>query len=132
MKPVLTFLILLLLSSQYAFSQIGVNIGLPERGGTYINLAKENYRWNNLATATPVNSGEIDGDGWPIINVEYIVDFRPVAEWGGFIDDPEVYRLDVSGAWKCSFNGQADIAAYGGTIASATYDLPSNTTTFDF
>jgi len=52
MKPVLTFLILLLLSSQYAFSQIGVNIGLPERGGTYINLAKENYRPLSVLTST--------------------------------------------------------------------------------
>ncbi|NOQ74591.1 MAG: T9SS type A sorting domain-containing protein [Crocinitomix sp.] len=132
MKPIRTFLILLLLFSQHGFSQIGVNIGLPERGGTYIDLAKENYRWNNLATATPINSGEVDASGWPTINAEYIIDFRPVAEWGGFIDDPEVYRLDVSGTWKCSFIGQADLTASGGTITSVTYDSPSNTTTFDF
>lgn len=124
--------ILLLVYSQESFSQIGVNIGLPERGGTYIDLVKENYRWNNLATATPLNSDEIDASGWPSINAEYIIDFRPVAEWVGFIDDPEVYRLDVSGTWKCSFIGQADLSASGGTIVSMIYDVPSNTTTFDF
>ncbi len=132
MNPFRNLLILLLCFSQPSFSQIGVNIGLPERGGTYIDLVKENYRWNNLATSTPLNSDEIDASGWPIINAEYIIDFRPVAEWGGFIDDPEVYRLDVSGTWKCSFIGQADLSAWGGTIASISYDMPSNTTTFDF
>lgn len=123
---------LLLLQSTISFNQIGVNIGLPERGGTYIDLVKENYRWNSLATGDALHSGQIDGQGWPAINSQYIIDFRPVAEWFETIDDPEVYRLDVSGTWTCSFEGQAELSAYGGTVSGATYNAVTNTTDFDF
>jgi hypothetical protein len=126
------FFLFLFLSGLQVFAQIGVNIGLPERGGTYIDLVKENYRWNNLATGTPIGSGEVDIQGWPIVNAQYIVDFRPVAEWVGSIDDPEAYRLDVSGTWSCSFNGQADVTAIGGSVSGLLYDAGTNRTDFDF
>lgn len=126
------YLLAIFISYSYAFGQIGVNIGSPERGGTYIDLVKENYRWNNLTTGTSISPGEVDLQGWPTINAQYIVDFRPVAEWFGSIDDPEVYRLDVSGTWSCSFHGQADITALGGTVTGLIYDAGTNQTTFDF
>jgi hypothetical protein len=126
------FFILILLIHLCAFGQIGVNIGLPERGGTYIDLVKENYRWNDLATGTPISAGQIDASGWPTINAQYIIDFRPVAEWFGSIDDPELYRLDVSGTWTCSFIGQADVSAIGGSVIGLIYDSMTNTTTFNF
>ncbi|MCB0679496.1 MAG: hypothetical protein KDC32_00790, partial [Saprospiraceae bacterium] len=74
----------LLFLSLLAFNlpaQIGVNIGLPERGGTYIDLARENYRWTNLNSGSPVGSNEVDERGWPTVDAQYVVDFRPVAEW---------------------------------------------------
>ncbi|MCB0643619.1 MAG: hypothetical protein KDC44_18355, partial [Phaeodactylibacter sp.] len=101
--------LLFLLNVQLA-AQIGVNIGLPERGGTYIDLARENYRWVNLNTGSAINFSEVDEAGWPTVDAQYVVDFRPVAEWVGDIDDPEVYRLDVSGTWTCSFNGEGEVA----------------------
>ncbi len=115
-----------------SFSQIGVNIGLPERGGTYIDLVKENYRWNGYASGTSLQPNEVDEKGWPTTDARYIVDFRPVAEWTGNIDDPEIYRLDVSGVWNCSLTGEATVTSNMATILDLTYDPISNTTTFGF
>ncbi len=114
-------------------AQIGVNIGLPERGGTYIDLVRENYRWSNLLNGNILSSNEVDAQGWPTVDALYAVDFRPVAEWVGSIDDPEVYRLDVSGTWKCSFVGQGQISGIsGGTVQNLQYNALNNTSTFDF
>ncbi len=114
-------------------AQVGVNIGLPERGGTYIDLARENYRWISLNTGQPVTHSDVDEQGWPTSDAQYIVDFRPVAEWANDIDDPEIYRLDVSGTWKCSLNGRADVgSAVGGSVQNVIYDSQTNTTFFDY
>jgi len=129
----LSLLFFLSLSTTLSFAQIGVNIGLPERGGTYIDLARENYRWHDLDSGDPLGPAQVDAQGWPAVDARYIADFRPVAEWAGFIDDPEVYRLDVSGTWKCSFLGQGTVAAIaGGSVQNPAYDAGSNTTAFDF
>lgn len=124
--------LLLLLIINIGHAQIGVNISLPERGGTFIDLARENYRWTDLNSGSSLNGSQVDAQGWPIIDAQYIVDFRPVAEWNNSIDDPEVYRLDVSGTWTCSFNGEADLTAVGGAIQNLIYDATLNQTTFDF
>ena len=114
-------------------AQIGVNIGLPERGGTYIDLAKENYRWNQANSNTALSSDQVDEHGWPTVDARYIIDFRPVAEWAGSIDDPEVYRLDVSGAWACSLHGEATVnVSTGGTVQNLSYDDVENLTRFEF
>lgn len=113
-------------------AQIGINISLPERGGTYIDVVKENYRWSDLAGNT-LGSGQVDSRGWPAQDARYILDFRPVAEWAGSIDDPEVYRLNVSGTWKCAFQGEGmATGTVGGTVQNLVYDDNSNTTHFDF
>lgn len=126
-------LLSLLLVSTMTPAQIGVNISLPEQGGTYIDLVKENYRWNSLANGTELSSNQVDSKGWPAVDAQYIVDFRPVAEWAGTIDDPEVYRLDVSGTWKCSFEGQASVSAVtGGSVENLNYNAADNLSTFDF
>jgi hypothetical protein len=127
------FLLFFLHIAALAWPQIGVNISLPERGGTYVDLVRENYRWNNLASGTELSSAEVDSKGWPTVNAQYIVDFRPVAEWAGDIDDPEVYRLDVSGTWTCSFEGQASVSSVTeGSIENYAYDANNNISTFDF
>lgn len=131
MKP--TLLLLLSLFASITFAQIGVNISLPERGGTFIDLAKENYRWNDLNTGSAVDSNTVDDQGWPTVDAQYVVDFRPVAEWANSIDDPAVYRLDVSGTWSCSFKGVATVTALtGGSVQNMAHIVSSNTTTFDF
>lgn len=113
--------------------QIGVNISLPERGGTYIDVARENYRWTSLATGSAVTAAEVDSKGWPVVDAQYIVDFRPVAEWINSIDDPQVYRLDVSGTWKCSFHGEGSVtSAAEGSVKNLGFDAGNNLTSFDF
>jgi hypothetical protein len=124
---------LLFLYTAFSYAQIGVNISLPDRGGTYIDLVKENYRWNSLGTGSALNPADVDQKGWPAVDAQYVVDFRPVAEWNNSIDDPEVYRLDVSGTWKCSFEGQATVsAAAGGSLENYHHDAGNNLSTFDF
>ena len=128
-KTIILFFVLLNIS----YAQVGINIGLPERGGTYIDIAKENYRWNDLNTGAGLDVGKVDSRGWPTIDARYILDYRPVAEWAGSIDDPEVYRLDVSGTYKCSFMGRADVnSVVDGNVQNLSYDASSNTTIFDF
>ncbi|TFH27739.1 MAG: hypothetical protein E4H10_02850 [Bacteroidia bacterium] len=126
-------LFLLLLVSAISHTQIGVNISLPEQGGTYIDLVKENYRWTSLGTGSALSASEADQKGWPAVDAQYIVDFRPVAEWSNSIDDPEVYRLDVSGTWKCSFEGEASVSAVaGGSIENLNFNAGTNISSFDF
>jgi len=123
----------LFIVSYISHAQIGVNISLPERGGTYIDLVKENYRWTSLGTGSALSAAEVDQQGWPAVDAQYIVDFRPVAEWSNSIDDPEVYRIDVSGTWKCSFEGEASVSAVaGGSIENLSFDAGANITSFDF
>lgn len=129
----LSLLLSFLLISAISHPQIGVNISLHEQGGTYIDLVKENYRWTSLATGSAITAAEVDQKGWPTVDVQYIVDFRPVAEWNNSIDDPEVYRLEVSGSWKCSFNGEAEVSAtMGGSIENLTFNAAENLSSFDF
>ena len=116
----------------HCFAQIGVNISLPERGGTYIDLVKENYRWTD-ASWSDLTASNTDDQGWPEVDANYVYDARPVAEWSNSIDDTEVYRLDVSGTYKCSFTGQSTFGGpTGGQIQNQSYDAGTNTTTFDF
>jgi hypothetical protein len=62
-----------------------------------------------------------------------VVDYRPVAEWSNSIDDPQAYRIDVSGTYKCEFTGKAAVRGVsGGTVQNAVYDSTNNRTTFDF
>ncbi len=125
----LTFIILQISAAK---AQIGVNISLPERGGTYIDLAKENYRWTDF-DGNSLDQSEVDDSGWPEIDARFVIDWRPVAEWANSIDDPEVYRIDVSGTYSCSFEGQGDVSGLvGGSVQELTYDENSNTTSFDF
>jgi hypothetical protein len=80
-----------------------------------------------------VTASQVDSLGWPKVDAQFVIDYRPVAEWNSSIDDPDVYRIDVSGTYKCSFAGQADVrGVMGGAIQNASYNSSTNTTTFDF
>lgn len=132
MKQLFTLLAITILYSS-AYNQVGVNISLPERGGTYIDLVKENYRWSDIVSGNIFGPNDVDDQGWPARDALYVIDYRPVAEWAGSIDDPEVYRLDVSGTYKCSFKGQATVSIIaGGQVQNMSYDQGSNLSTFDF
>ena len=105
--------------------QLGVGISLPERIGTFVDIVKENYRYDGLT------EGQVDAQGWPTADCTYVTDWRPVAEWTNQIDDPEEYRPDMGGTYKSSFTGQATLSTYLVTIENQVYNSGTNTTTFD-
>lgn len=115
----------------YGAGQLGVNINLAEQGGTFVDMVKENYRWSTPA-GTDLTAAQVDSNGWPKVDAQFLMDFRPAAEWAGRIDDPEAYRLDLSGTYKCAFTGKATVAGSGGAIQNAAYDSAVNVSTFDF
>jgi hypothetical protein len=117
-----------------AFSQgLGVNISLPERGGTFIDMVKEVHRWVNPSTWQTLPDEDFDEQGWPACDALLVNDLRLVAEWSSEIDDPEEYRHDYSGSYSCSFTGQATVLSQGeGTIKDAHYDAATNRTSFTF
>jgi len=62
------------------------------------------------------------------------MDNRPTGEWFNDIDDPDVYRIDMSGLYKCSFSGSATFGSYvggGWQIENMLYDSIANKSTFD-
>jgi hypothetical protein len=127
-------ILLLFLSTHTLFAgQLGININLAERGGTFVDIVKEGYRWVKVGDGNELTSLQVDQQGWPKVNAQFITDYRPVAEWIGSIDDPAAYRIDVSGTYKCSFAGSADVRGVsGGTAQNKTFNAVSNLTTFDF
>ncbi len=125
-------LLLCAILSLYA-GGLGINISLPERGGTFVDVVKENYRWSEAGGGAGLTAEQVDEYGWPEVDAQYILDYRPVAEWSNEIDDPEEYRIDVSGTYACSFTGQGTVTGTsGGSTANLVYDSVTNTTTFDF
>ena len=96
-----------------------------------MDVVKENYRWNR--NGADLTTTQVDAKGWPTVDAQFVWDNRPVAEWAGEIDDPEAYRIDISGTYKCAFTGQANVSGNtGGTVENLSYDAATNTTTFDF
>lgn len=126
-------LFLLSLPISLIAGQLGVNIGIGERGGTFVDIVKEGYRWSSVPGGNDLTSAQVDPFGWPKVDAQYVVDYRPVAEWNSSIDDPQTYRIDASGTYKCSFVGKAVVrGASGGAVQNASYDSSANVTTFDF
>ncbi len=115
-----------------AAGQLGININLAEQGGSFVDMVKENYHWSSIG-GTELTISQVDTNGWPKSDAIFGMDYRPVAEWAGQIDDPEKYRLDLSGIYKCDFNGKATVVATSGaTVQNILYDSASNRSTFDF
>jgi hypothetical protein len=114
-------------------ASLGVNSNFAERGGTFVDLVKEEYRWSAVEDGNELSASQVDEYGWPKVDAQFVADYRPVAEWSNSIDDPDVYRIDVSGTYNCSFSGSADVRGVsGGSVQNKTYDAASNRTTFDF
>jgi hypothetical protein len=133
MKPWSVSFLLFLVSFSLFAGRLGVNIDFAERGGTFVDVSKEEYRWGPAGGGGDLSASQVDGFGWPKIDAQFVADYRPVAEWSNSIDDPQVYRIDVSGTYKCSFIGSGDVRGVsGGSVGNKSYDASSNTTTFDF
>lgn len=131
-KSVLCLLILLSCSAVMA-AGLGVNISLPERGGTFVDVVKENHRWLAPGSWAALEEDDFDERGWPLVDAMLLIDARPVAEWAGEIDDPDNYRVDWSGVYACSFSGQATVQSQGeGVVRNVTFDSGQNRTTFEY
>jgi hypothetical protein len=125
MKRLIT--LFLLCNCQAGFSQekfrLGVNL---DDNGAFVNIINHTNRYSKALS--------YDSLGWPGSDFDLVLlDGRPATEWSGTIDDPETYRVNYSGTYKCSFVGSASVVATGTsvTIENKTYDAPSNTTYFD-
>lgn len=103
--------------------QLGVNL---DDNGAFVNMVNHENRFSKATS--------YDSLGWPKSDFDFVVvDGRPVAEWSNAIDDPEKYRINYSGRYKCSFIGSANVAA-GGTsaqIENKQYGAVNNITTFE-
>jgi hypothetical protein len=116
------FLLFIAAISCFAQNPLGVNI---TDEGAFTDIVKHSARYVNVNT--------FDSSGWPAADFEMVLmDKRPVAEWSGTIDDPEQYRIDISGTYLGQFTGKADISLWGSgaTISGVQYDSILNKTVF--
>jgi hypothetical protein len=111
--------------------KVGVGLeGLGGRGLEFVDVVKTTRTFEAAAGGAV----SMDADGWPNADARTVLfDMRPVAAWAGSIDDPTQYQIDVTGTYKLSLKGQADIGVVDGsfTVTSKLYDSPTNTTTAD-
>lgn len=109
--------------------KVGINTG-PQ----YVDWARE-LRSYSRSGGGSLTASDLDANGWPERDFEMFFDLRLVAEWEDppYIDDPEEYRVDRSGTYKCSFTGQASVYIVWGTasVQNVSYNAGINTTTFD-
>jgi hypothetical protein len=131
---VLVFILLPLYVSAAPYSgHLGINISLPEQGGTFVDIIKENYRWTNPSSGQELGSTQVDEKGWPLCDASLVLDYRPVAEWSNSIDDPDGYRIDRSGTYSCSFKGTGQVISRNdGRVTRLGYNSKTGVTTFDF
>jgi hypothetical protein len=125
MKKLSIIISILIFISINLFSQnnnLGVNL---DHANSLVNLAKQINSYSNVKS--------YDSLGWPQSDFNILLDGRPVAEWNNDIDDPEVFRLNKSGRYKCSFNGSANVVVGWSVVSieNKTYDTNTNTTFFD-
>lgn len=125
-------LLALLLTAQLRGAALGVNIDMPERGGTFVDVAMENYRWQSLKSGKELTRKETDERGWPSVDASLVVDWRPVAEWAQQIDDPEKFRLGFAGTYRCSFKGSASVSAGAEGRIENLRKTQGGLTAFDF
>ncbi len=124
-------LLLFALTNTTANAQrLGVNSSDPKHSRVFVDLVKagdafsEIGKWAGFPIAT-------DTIGWPTEDFMYKADLNISA------GDPEEYQYDLSGTYKVSFNGKADIRVGGHigtnrTVTEVFYNSSNNLTTFDF
>jgi hypothetical protein len=124
MKGSFSIVFLLSLTTlMHAQAPFGVNL---DNANAFVNIVNHTARYSE-ATG-------YDANGWPTSDFSLVLmDARPATEWSGTIDDPDVYRRDVSGRYLCSFKGLATLTATGTAvqIENQTYDAATNVTSFD-
>jgi hypothetical protein len=99
----------------------------------FIDMARHERAWEKIAGG----DATVDANGWPTEDAKKVFfDKRAFGAWWGeaSIDDPDKYNLDMSGTWKLSYDGQADISIVEGasiTFTNKVYNASTNRTTVD-
>ncbi len=119
---ILTLVFALCSKAQTPF-RFGVNL---DDQGAFVNIINHTNRYSKAVG--------FDSLGWPVSDFDLVLlDGRPATEWSGSIDDPEEYRINYSGRYKCAFKGLANVSVSGTSVSieNKTHDAASNTTYFD-
>lgn len=103
---------------------VGVNL---VNDFAFVNIMNTQNNYQNVS--------QFDEKGWPMSDFNIIFDWRLVAAWNNVVDDPEKFQPDISGTYKCSFEGRADVdliwAIPGFEIQNYVYNETENVSTFD-
>jgi fibronectin type 3 domain-containing protein len=94
-----------------------------------------NGDWDYADLVKQINwygSVPVDGNGWPTADLPFVTlfDVRKNMPWNG--PDPDGVPDNIAGAYKVSFNGQANfLVSGGGFVQNQAYNASTNTTTLD-
>lgn len=113
--------------------RIGVGLeGIGGRGLEFVDAAKTLRPWEPLSGTQAV---PLDEHGWPSSDARTVFfDLRPVMAWAPPIDDPDAFQIDVSGWYRLSFQGQAELRPSWElpfSIVNVQYNSATDTTTAD-
>ncbi len=109
-------------------------LGIQADGAPFIDMARQERPWGK---ASGTGDAIADANGWPMEDATKVFfDGRATFAWNGdaAIEDPDKYNMDMSGTWKLSYDGQADISIVEGsgiTFTNKKYDAASNRTSVD-
>jgi hypothetical protein len=77
--------------SQTFPGKIGINLGDAE----WVDLVKQTNRYSNISEQD-LGSSDLDENFWPKCDFRLVLlDARPVAEWSGEIDDPDLSVISI-------------------------------------
>ena len=126
---------------------LGINLGfVGSNGREFVDVAKTYKGWQKIGRAWCPGSNftcdgaKVDENGWPLEDAQAVLlDVRPWGAWFSYDEAKCPFcadsqpLLDVSGIYKLSFKGQADIkpAKDKFEIINQDYDPKTNTTTAD-
>lgn len=115
---------------------LGINLtGVGDRALEFVDAARTLRPWESL-TDQPLR---VDENGYPLEDARTVFfDLRPAFAWAPPLDDPAAFQIDVSGVYRLSFTGRADLAPVSDdpgantfTIEHQVYDAATNITTAD-
>lgn len=128
---------IVLLCSSIAVSHVSFSqqvpyemLGIQADGTAFIDMARQERAWEKIAGGTAL----ADQNGWPLEDAKKVFfDNRAFPAWLGDdkLEDPDKYNHDMSGTWKLSFDGQADISIEDGagiTFTNKVYNSATNRT----
>jgi len=131
-------------SSDEARIPLGIELSGLGSSREFVDAAKTLRDWAPIIGENPISQDE---DGWPLEDAKTVFfDMRPFGAWWGpydstnptdplSADDPAGFQADMSGTYKLSFKGQAELSAdedpMAFSIHNQQYDAITNTTRAD-